>query len=280
MQVIQINAGTFKCDGGGIFGSVPKVLWSRHIVADHNNMITIPMRCLLIVSEERKLLIETGAGNKHDEKFIRNNGLDNVNKLRASLNQAGFDLEDITDVLHTHLHWDHCGGSTFIDKNGNIVPTFPNAKYHVSKEQWENALAPNRREADAYFVDDFIPIKESGLLNIIDTETTHIPGVQLKFYNGHTPGQIIPFILFRGKTLVYVSDLIPTVANIPIKWIASYDLYPVTSMDEKESFMQEAAKNAYVLFFEHDPRFECAAVTWDEAKGSKLLGTGTLTEMF
>lgn len=278
MQLIQIDAGTFECDGGGIFGSVPKVLWSKRVPANERNMITIALRCLLVVEGDRRILIETGAGEKLSEKFIRNNGIDNKNKLLDSIRQAGFTPEDITDVLHTHLHWDHCGGSTCINSKGEIVPTFPKATYHCSKAQWENALNPNPREGDAYFKDDLLPVQDAGLLNLIEEETELIPGVELRMYHGHTPGQIIPFIHFQNKTLVYVSDLIPTVANIPIKWIASYDLFPVTTMEEKQAFLKEAYDKHYVLYFEHDLNDECASVDWNDAKGPILGKAGNLVD--
>ena len=278
IQLFPINAGTFQCDGGGLFGSVPKVLWSKHQPADERNMITIPMRCLLVVVGERKILIETGAGDKLSEKFIRNNGVNNKNTLMNSIRKAGVQPEEITDVLHTHLHWDHCGGSTFIDSDGQLATSFPNATYHCSKAQWENALHPNPREADAYFNDDLLPVNNAGQLNLIEQETELTPGVELRIFNGHTPGQIIPFIHYQHKTVAYVSDLVPTTANIPIKWIASYDLFPVTTMKEKQAFLKEAAEKNLILFFEHDLKYECATVNWDETKGPKLGRAGNLTD--
>ena len=278
MQLFQIDAGTFQCDGGGIFGSVPKVLWSKKVPADDRNMITITMRCLLVVEGNRKILIETGAGEKLSEKFIRNNGVDNKNMLIDSIRKAGFEPEEITDVLHTHLHWDHCGGSTHVNKSGKIVPSFPNATYHCSKSQWENALNPNPREGDAYFEDDLIPIEKARQLNLIESETDLVPDVELRIFDGHTPGQIIPLIHFKNKVIVYVSDLIPTVANIPTKWIASYDLFPVTTMEEKQAFLKEAVNKNFILFFEHDLEYECATVKWDEHKGPQINQTGKLSD--
>ena len=151
MQLYIIDAGTFKCDGGGIFGGVPKTLWSRQIIADERNLIKLTMRCLLVVTGNRKVLIETGAGDKLSKKFMENNGLENPHLLIESLNKAGFQPEEITDVIHTHLHWDHCGGGTQFDENKKAVLTFPNAIYHCAKSQWENAQNPNPREGDAYF---------------------------------------------------------------------------------------------------------------------------------
>lgn len=278
MQLYQIDAGTFECDGGGIFGCVPKVLWSKRVPANERNMITIAMRCLLVIEGNRRILIETGAGEKLSDKFIRNNGINNRNKLVDSIKATGFQPEDITDVLHTHLHWDHCGGSTYINSNGAVATSFPNATYHCSKAQWENALNPNPREGDAYFTDDLLPVKNAGQLNLIEDDKELIPGIELRIFNGHTPGQIIPLIHYRDKTIAYVSDLIPTTANIPIKWIAAYDLFPVTTMEEKQAFLQEAYDKNYLLYFEHDLKYECAAVNWDETKGPKLGKTGNLAD--
>ena len=278
MQLFQIDAGTFQCDGGGIFGNVPKVLWSKYSPADERNMISLAMRCILIVDGKRKVLIETGAGEKLNEKFVRNNGIDNKGKLIKSLRDKGLKAEDITDVLHTHLHWDHCGGSTYNDGEGNLIPTFPNATYHCTKAQWENALSPNPREADAYFLNDLLPVRDTGQLNLIDNETELFPGIELRIFNGHTPGQIIPLIRYQNKVIVYVSDLVPTVANIPVKWIASYDLLPVTTMEEKLIFFKEAYNNGYILFFEHDLKYECATIKWDETKGPQKDRTGNLVD--
>jgi len=275
MQLHIIDAGNFLCDGGGIFGGVPKVLWSRQVKPDERNLIQLAMRCLLVVSGNRKVLIETGAGDKLSLKFIENNGIDDPHRLIDSLHNSGFQPEDITDVIHTHLHWDHCGGGTKFDENKKAVLTFPNATYHCTKAQWKNALNPNPREGDAYFENDLLPVFESGKLNLIEEECELIPGITLKIYNGHTPGMIVPIIDFNGQKIAYVNDLIPTVPNIPLKWIAAYDLLPVTAMAEKEQFSKEAIANNYLLFFEHDTQSECATIKWDERKGPVVAKTGS-----
>ncbi len=276
MDLHIIDAGTFKCDGGGIFGGVPKLLWSRQVKADERNLITLAMRCMLLEIDDRKILIETGAGDKLSWKFIDNNGIENSHLLIDSIEKAGFKAEDISDVIHTHLHWDHCGGGTTFDENKKAVPTFPNANYYCSKAQWENAMTPNPREGDAYFENDLLPVKDSVQLKLIDKEIELYPGLSLRIFNGHTPGQIVPIIEYKGKTIVYIADLVPTVANIPLKWIAAYDLYPVTAMEEKEKFLREAFKNNYILFFEHDMDYECATLDWDERKGPKVKEKGML----
>jgi glyoxylase-like metal-dependent hydrolase (beta-lactamase superfamily II) len=278
MRLHIIDAGTFKCDGGGIFGGVPKILWSRQVKADERNLITLAMRCLLLEIDDRKILIETGAGDKLSWKFIDNNGIENSHLLIDSIEKAGFKAEDISDVIHTHLHWDHCGGGTRFNENKEAVPTFPNANYYCSKVQWDNAMNPNPREGDAYFKNDLLPVKNSGQLKLIDKENKLYPGLSLRIFNGHTPGQIVPIIEYKGKTLVYIADLVPTVANIPLKWIAAYDLYPVTAMEEKEKFLREAYENNFILFFEHDMDYECATLDWDERKGPKVKNKGKLTD--
>lgn len=262
-----IEAGTFLCDGGGIFGGVPKLLWSRQVKADDRNLIKLAMRCLLVVSGKRKILIETGAGTKLGWKFIENNGIENPDQLIDSLAAAGYSPADITDVLHTHLHWDHCGGGTRIDKENQVVTTFPNAKYYCSRTQWENATNTNVRESDAYFDNDLLPVNQSGQLELIENECELIPGVELRIFNGHTPGMIVPIVSIGNKKVAYVNDLAPMVANVPLKWIAAYDLYPVAAMEEKERFFKEAYENNYVLFFEHDPQTECCTLKWDTKKG-------------
>jgi len=267
MELYPIDAGFFKCDGGGIFGGVPKLLWSRQVEADERNLIKLAMRCLLVVTSDRKVLIETGAGTKLTWKFIENNGVEETDRLVESIRQAGFQPEDITDVVHTHLHWDHCGGGTRYDEDKNVVLTFPNATYHCARSQWENSLDANPRESDAYFKDDLLPVLDAGKLNLIDSACELFPGFELRIFNGHTPGQLVPVIDYAGTKLVYVSDLIPTAANVPLKWIAAYDLYPVTSMQEKEDFLREVYEQNYVLFFEHDLNIECCTIRWDERKG-------------
>jgi glyoxylase-like metal-dependent hydrolase (beta-lactamase superfamily II) len=278
MQIFTIDAGNFLCDGGGIFGGVPKLLWERQIKADNRNLIKLAMRCLLVVAGERKVLIETGAGDKLSWKFIENNGIENPHLLIDSLHHAGFKPEDITDVLHTHLHWDHCGGGTKFNDKKEVVATFPNATYHCTKSQWENALSPNPREGDAYFKKDFLPLSDSGQLNLIEKENELFPGFELRIFNGHTPGMIVPLIEYRGRKIAYITDLTPLTSNVPLKWISAYDLYPVTSMEEKGIFLREAFEKNYLLYFEHDREHECATIRWDEKKGPLTDKKGNLSD--
>jgi glyoxylase-like metal-dependent hydrolase (beta-lactamase superfamily II) len=273
-----IDAGSFLCDGGGIFGGVPKILWSRQVPADERNLIRLEMRCLLVAAGSRIVLIETGAGTKLSWKFIQNNGIENPDKLIESLAKAGYSPGEVTDVVHTHLHWDHCGGGTSLEKNGNIVPAFPNATYHCTRLQWENALNANPREDDAYFIDDLLPVQKSGKLNLIEQEGELFPGFELRFFDGHTPGMIVPLVSVGKVKIAYVTDLAPLAANVPLKWIAAYDLYPVTAMKEKEQFFREAYENKYILFFEHDSQTECCTLKWDDRKGPLVDKKGSLED--
>ena len=263
MKLIPISAGNFHCDGGALFGVIPKKLWSKVYAADQNNFTKLALRCLLVDSGERKILIETGIGNHFPEKHFENNGYKPGNHLKDSLKKNGYTSNEITDVLFTHLHWDHCTGAVK-SNNGKLEPTFPNANYWCSKTQWEHSKISNAREKAAYHTEVLNFLFDSKKLNLVENEGDLFPGIEVRFYNGHTPGQMIPFISAENKTVVYMADLIPTAANIPLLWLAAYDLYPVKAMEEKEVFLDEVAKNGYILFFEHDFYTECATVSKTE----------------
>lgn len=263
MKLIPISAGNFLCDGGALFGVIPKKLWSKVYAADQNNFTKLALRCLLVDSGEKKILIETGIGNHFPEKHFENNGYKPGNYIEDSLQKNGFTTDEITDVLFTHLHWDHCTGAVK-NNNGKLEPTFPNANYWCSKTQWENSKISNVREKAAYHNEVLNFLFNTGKLNLVENEGDLFPGIEVRFFDGHTPGQMIPFIRIENKTIVYMADLIPTAANIPLLWLAAYDLYPVKAMEEKELFLDEAAKNEYILFFEHDFYTECATVSKTE----------------
>jgi len=259
MKLIPISAGNFHCDGGALFGVIPKKLWSMVYPADENNITKLALRCLLVDSGERKILIETGIGNHFPEKHFENNGYKPGNHLEKSLQQYGYSLNEITDVLFTHLHWDHCTGAVK-NENSNLVPIFPNAKYWCSRTQWEHSKISNAREKAAYHTEVLNFLFNSGKINLVENEGELFTNIEVRFFDGHTPGQMIPHIHFENKTVVYMADLIPTAANIPLLWLAAYDLYPVKALEEKENFLEEAVKNDYILFFEHDFYTECASV--------------------
>jgi len=272
MQLIPIHAGYFSCDGGALFGVIPKPLWSKAYPADTNNVTKLTMRCLLVDMGERKVLIEAGVGNHYSEKVRQNNGHEETDMIVKSLAQKGYRPEDISDVLFTHLHWDHCNGAV-LSENGKYRLQFPNATHWCSQRQWDHSKISNFRERAAYYPEILNFLKEEGNMQLVKDLDSHrdelFPGVSVRMFDGHTPGQMIPFIVSEGKTYVYMADLIPTAANIPIVWLAAYDLYPVTAMEEKEAFLKEAAEKEYILFFEHDLYTECATVEWTE-KGPKV----------
>lgn len=269
MQVFSIPTGNFMLDGGAMFGVVPKSLWNKRYPADDNNMINMAMRCLLIVDGDRRILINNGLGDKQNEKFFSHYYLHGNDSLLKSLAMHGFDPEDITDILLTHLHFDHCGGSVKYNSEKNSFElTFPNAIYWASGSQWEWALHTNRRESASFLTENIKPIEESGQLKLFDYEGELFPNVRVRFFNGHTDGQAIPFIDYKGKTIVFTSDLLPTTAHVPIPWVMSYDTRPLITLDEKQAFIDEVLENQYILFLEHDFYNECVILEKDE-KGIK-----------
>jgi glyoxylase-like metal-dependent hydrolase (beta-lactamase superfamily II) len=263
MKIIPISAGNFHCDGGALFSVIPKKLWEKVYPADENNFTKLALRCLLIDSGKQKILIEAGIGNHFPEKHLQNNGVENENCLEESLKKNGYSTDDITDIIFTHLHWDHCTGAVK-NSNGKLHSVFTNAKYWCSKKQWEHSKISNPREKAAYHKGVLDFIFKSGKLNLVENEGELFTNIEVRFFDGHTPGQMIPFVRNEDKTVVYMADLIPTSANIPLLWLAAYDLYPVKAMEEKELFLNETAKNGYILFFEHDFYTECATVSKTE----------------
>lgn len=268
MKLTPISAGSFHCDGGALFGVIPKVLWNKVYPSDENNFTKLALRCLLVETGNHKILIETGIGNHYSDKHLQNNGVTSVTDLEKSLKAAGYSVDDITDVLFTHLHWDHCTGAVKSTKNGFELH-FPNATMWSSKKQWEHAKISNVRERVAYHRELLDFINDSGKLKLVEKEGELFPGFEVRFFDGHTQGQMLPFIHFEDKTLVYMSDLIPSAANIPLVWISAYDLDPVKVMEEKQQFLEEAVENGYILFFEHDFYTECASLQQTE-KGIQL----------
>ena len=280
MQLQSIHTGNFKLDGGAMFGVVPRALWQRHYPADENNLCNWAMRCLLIEQDDRKILIDTGIGNKQSDKFYSHFHLNGPYSLEKSINNAGFDAADITDVLHSHLHFDHCGGSVKRNADGTrYEPAFPNATYWAGKEQWNWAVNPNDRERPSYLKENLMPLMESGRLKLIEEEGTLFPGVEIKFFHGHTRGQIIPHIRLNGRTVVFMADLLPSVAHIPLPYIMAYDINPLVTLEEKKKFFDEAIEYEYVLFLEHDLNHECCTLKATE-KGAAVDKTFSLDEAF
>jgi glyoxylase-like metal-dependent hydrolase (beta-lactamase superfamily II) len=269
MEIYKIETGNFMIDGGAMFGVVPKSLWEKQYPADEKNLCNFSMRSLLVVTEGRKILIDAGVGNKQDEKFFGYYYLNGSHSLKGSLKKTGNTPDDITDVVLTHLHFDHCGGAVEYNEDKELKPTFKNAKYWISGQQWEWAVNPNQREKASFLQENFIPLKKNGQLEIIDNDFELVPGIELRLYNGHTDGQIIPYIKYNNKTIVYVADLIPTSAHIPLSWICGFDTKPLVSIDEKREFLEQALANNYILFFEHDINVECCSLKMTE-KGIRI----------
>ena len=258
MKLYSINAGHFKLDGGAMFGVVPKSMWQKLNPADENNMCNWAMRCLLIEDEGRLILVDNGMGNKQDEKFFGYYYLNGDDTLEKSLSKYGFSKEDITDVFLTHLHFDHCGGS--IEKvEDKLVPAFKNATYWSNENHWQWATNPNDREKASFLKENILPIKESGRLKFIETKegVEFAKNFNLRFVNGHTESMMLPQIKYKDKTIVYMADLLPSVAHIPIPYVMAYDTRPLETLVEKKSFLAEALEKDFILFFEHDREIEC-----------------------
>jgi glyoxylase-like metal-dependent hydrolase (beta-lactamase superfamily II) len=258
MKIDLFNIASFKVDGGAMFGVVPKVLWSRVYPADENNLISLPLRSLIIETGDHVILVDTGWGDKQDEKFFRHVHLHGGEGLIQGLKNRGYKPEDITDVFLTHLHADHCGGGVRKSETGKgFELTFPEATYHVNRTQWEWAVKNNLREADSFLEENILPIEQSGHLNLVDEEEELFPGFSVLFCYGHTPGLMIPVIRYNDKTLVYTGDLIPTSAHIPLIWNMSYDIESLKSIDEKLKLLNKALEENYILVFQHDKDVEC-----------------------
>jgi glyoxylase-like metal-dependent hydrolase (beta-lactamase superfamily II) len=274
MKLYCINTGYFKLDGGAMFGVVPKSIWNKINAADENNLCSWALRCLLIEDEKRLMLVDTGIGDKQDAKFFSYYHLHGDDTLDKSLAKYGFHRDDITDVFLTHLHFDHCGGA--IAREGDkLVPAFKNAIYWSNETHWEWATSPNEREKASFLKENILPIRESGKLkwigsgqladdsitnnhpSVISHPSSIIPGLSVHFVSGHTEAMMLPQIKYKNKAVVFMADLLPSHGHIAIPYIMAYDMKPLITLNEKKSFLNEAVENNYVLFFEHDPEYEC-----------------------
>ena len=269
MKLYTINTGYFKLDGGAMFGVVPKSIWNKLNPADENNLCSWALRCLLIEDESKLILIDTGMGDKQDAKFFSHYYLHGDDTLDKSLAHHGFTKDDITDVFLTHLHFDHCGGSIIRDGD-KLVPAFKNATYWSNEKHWQWATEPNDREKASFLKENILPIQESGQLkflsvngdwSIVNGVRAHpsqiISNLHFIFANGHTDAMMLPLINYNGKIIVYMADLLPSAAHIPLPYVMRYDMFPLTTLHEKKAFLTEALEKNYILFFEHDPLQEC-----------------------
>jgi glyoxylase-like metal-dependent hydrolase (beta-lactamase superfamily II) len=278
MKLYAINTGHFKLDGGAMFGVVPKSIWNKSNPADQNNMCSWALRCLLIEDGNRLILIDNGMGNKQDEKFFGYYYLHGNDTLQKSLNKYGFEMDDITDMVLTHLHFDHCGGSIKYNNNKtNLEPAFKNAKYYCNEKHWNWATQANSREKASFLKENILPIKESGQLNFIDSQSKLITDLSFIEVNGHTEGMMLPIIKYKESTVAYMADLIPSVGHLPIPFVMGYDVRPLETLKEKELILTTALDNDWTLFFEHDPTIECIKLERTEkgirAKNNFLLSS-------
>ena len=265
MRVLPIHTGNFKLDGGAMFGVVPKVIWNKLVPANENNLCNWSMRCLLVEIEDRKILIDTGIGNKQSEKFYGHYDLNGDDSLMGSLASNGISADQITDVLLTHLHFDHCGGA-IIKQDDALLPQFPNAIYHLTESHWNHANNPNDRERASFLPENFMLLKELGLLNFVNEGDMIADCIEIKVFNGHTFGMIAPIIHWGATKLMYMADLIPAAAHIPVNYVMGYDIQPLITMDEKRSLLPWLESEQIWLVFEHDASF-CRAQVQQNDRG-------------
>jgi glyoxylase-like metal-dependent hydrolase (beta-lactamase superfamily II) len=270
MELFTIETGNFKLDGGAMFGVVPKSIWHKLNPADENNMISLAMRCLLVQDGNRLILIDNGMGSKQDAKFFGYYFLHGDFSLDASLAKHGFSRNDITDMVLTHLHFDHCGGSIQYNADRTKLETaFPNATYWVAEDHWNKAMKPNPREKASFLKDNILPIQESGQLQLLQAGQQFHKDIDILFSKGHTQSMMHPLIPYKGSKLLYLADVIPTQAHLPIPYVMGYDVRPLDTMKEKIDILNMAVENNWVLYFEHDPLHEACTVQQTE-KGIKV----------
>ncbi|OKS86758.1 MBL fold metallo-hydrolase [Mucilaginibacter polytrichastri] len=279
MNLHTINTGLFKLDGGAMFGVVPKTIWQKSNPADDNNMCTWAMRCLLVEDGNRLILIDTGIGDKQSEKFFSHYYLHGDDTLQKSLAAKGFSTDDITDVFLTHLHFDHVGGA--VKRNGEkLIPAFKNATYWSNPSHWDWAVNPNEREKASFLAENILPIQQSGQLKFVDVseQTPFMNDFSIRFVSGHTEAMMLPLINYKGKQILYMADLLPSIGHLPIPYVMAYDMFPLTTMAERKLFFNEAVEKQYVLYLEHDAVNECCTLQQTE-KGIRIKDAFTLNEL-
>lgn len=279
MELYSIETGLFKLDGGAMHGVVPKSLWEKYNPADANNLCTWAMRCLLVETDNRKILIDTGIGDKQDDKFFGHYHLHGDASLQTSLHARGLSPDDITDVFLTHLHFDHVGGA--VKRVGDqLVPTFKNATYWTNEQHWKWATQPNAREKASFLKENILPLQESGQLKFVPTEDNYqfATGFNIKFVSGHTESMMLPLLEYKNHKILYCADLLPSVAHLPIPWVMAYDTRPLLTLEEKSLIIPQAEAEQWLLYFEHDAYNELCNLT-QTPKGIKLDQTFQLTEI-
>jgi len=283
MKIHPLNTGNFKLDGGAMFGVVPKTLWSRTNKPDENNMCDWAMRCMLIEDGDRLMLIDTGIGDKQSEKFFSYYYLFGDDSLQGNLKKLGFSPDDITDVFLTHLHFDHCGGAVERIGENRFQPVFKNATFWSTEKHWKWATEPNAREKASFLSENILPLEESGQLKFVSRDSDYtknvFPDIDLLFVDGHTESQMIPHIRYKGKTIVFMADLLPSVGHIPLPFVMGYDTRPLLTLNEKDKFLKKAVEEEYILFLEHDAENECCTLKQTD-KGIRLDQTFRFNELF
>jgi len=280
MTVHTLDTGLFKLDGGAMFGVVPKSMWQKLVPADDHNMCTWALRCLLVEDGNRLTLVDTGIGSKQDEKFRGHFYLHGDDTLKNSLRQRGFTSSDITDVFLTHLHFDHVGGAVVRTPDDKLQLAFPNATYWSNQAHWDWALTPNPREKASFLQENIRPIQESGHLQFVQEGVpAGLPMFQeIVFVDGHTEKMMLPVLPYKGRTLAFVADLIPSAAHVPLPYVMGYDMRPLQTMQEKDTLLQRAAQENWVLVLEHDAQTECITVQHTE-KGIRVAERFRLSEL-
>jgi glyoxylase-like metal-dependent hydrolase (beta-lactamase superfamily II) len=279
MELFTVDTGFFKLDGGAMFGVVPKSIWSRTNPSDENNLCPWAMRCLLVSEGNRLVLIDNGIGDKQDARFFLHYYLHGDASLAKSLQQLGVHPTDITDVFLTHLHFDHCGGSVKYGSHGQYELTFPRATYWSNEDHWNWATVPNPREKASFLEENILPLQEHGALKYLDLATKSLfPGFDFLTMDGHTDKQMLPKMQYKGRTLVFMADLLPSVGHLPLAYVMGYDTRPLLTIHEKQLFLEEAVREQYVLFLEHDSVNECCTVKMTE-KGVRVDQTFRLNEL-
>jgi len=278
MNLYSIDTGFFKLDGGAMFGVVPKSLWQRTNPADANNLCTWATRLLLIENGNRLTLVDTGLGDKQDDKFFSHYYLHGNDTLDGSLKKHGFHRDDITDVILTHLHFDHCGGA-IVREGDHLSPAFKNAEFWSNEKHWDWAVNPNPREKASFLKENILPISESGQLKFIDeANPVYDSDIKMRFANGHTEAMMLPQMKYKDKTILYMADLLPSVGHIPIAYVMGYDVRPLVTMQERQDYWKEIVDNEYILFLEHDAEHECCTLQYTE-KGIRLKDTFKLSDI-
>ncbi len=277
MKLYTIDTGFFKLDGGAMFGVVPKSLWQRTNPADSNNLCTWANRLLLIEDGKRLTLIDTALGDKQDAKFFGHYFIHGDDTLDKSLAKYGFHRDDITDIILTHLHFDHCGGA-IKRENEKLIPAFNNAKFWSNEKHWDWAVNPNPREKASFLKENIIPIQESGQLNFLKEGEKYDANIDIRYAHGHTEAMMLPQIDYKGKTILYMADLLPSVGHIPLPYVMGYDTRPLVTMDERQSYWQEIVDKEYILFLEHDSVNECCTLQNTE-KGIRVKDIFKLTDI-